>query len=227
MIRQKTMLTLFGWGSRTTLYEWSKNEKKIVLKLIEKYFDEEDIQNFIEDGVVRKLEVSKQAIDVQESIYKDVKNLVDEKNKLNFEHPEKKVFFEFGNFLESLKIEDKRWIQSLKVNDYFENEEKIDNYIKEKYIDFLRSKQMGTIEEDEHLSIMKYYHFNTSKHYKIYFIKYAMWSLIPSKYDAIELEDIAKFYELPETIRRIPGSKKVHNILSSLKYAVGFFYGIK
>jgi len=72
---------------------------------------------------------------------------------------------------------------------------------------------------------MEYIHFGTGNHYKFYFLKYAMWLLIPTKMEDIELEKVSKFQEMPESVKNIPGAKKINNFFITMKYFAGALYG--
>ncbi len=225
-IKQKTMMNLFGWSSRTTIYEWSKDDNRKVLKLIEAYFSEKDVEEFLKNGIITKLENNQQAIALQKKIYDDVINLVQKKQSLKAEHPEKKIFFTFGKFLENgLDDKDKMWIKSLKFEEYIKFEDNTDDFFKEKYIQFLESQELNTLEMHNHLTAMEYIHFRTSNHYKFYFLKYAMWLLIPTKMEEIELEKVSKYQEIPEYIRKIPGTKKISNFITIMSHASEVIYG--
>jgi len=47
---------LFGFGSNTTYYSWKKDEKRKIIKLIEKYFTKEDLVEFLETGEIKSIE---------------------------------------------------------------------------------------------------------------------------------------------------------------------------
>lgn len=225
-IKKQTLSKLFGFAGKNTITEWSKDgSNRKSLKLIEKYFNENDIVEFMENGIVSKFENTEQAITLQKKIFNDVVNLVRKKQRLNVEDPEKKVFFTFGKFLDDLSDKNKTWMKSLKFEDYLKFEENIDDFFKKKYIQFLESQELNTLEIHNHLTVMEYIHFRTSNHYKFYFLKYSMWLLIPTKMEEIELEKVSKYQEIPEYIRKIPGTKKISNFITIMSHSSEVIYG--
>jgi len=224
-IKKNTLAKFFG-TTRQSINNWEKDKTKYAVTLINKYIDENDVLEFMEDGIVSKLELNQQALDLQKKIYQDVVNLVKKKKSLNTENPEKKIFFTFGKFLENgLNDEDKMWIKSLKFEEYIKFEDSTDDFFKEKYVRFLEFKNLNILEINDHLNLMDYILFSTNNHYKFYFLKYAMWLFIPTKMEEIELEKVLKFKEIPENIKKIPGSKKVSDIFETMKFLRDVFYG--
>lgn len=55
-ITQKTMISLFGFKSRNTLNEWNKSNDRKVLDLINMYFDENDIIEFLNKGKISEFD---------------------------------------------------------------------------------------------------------------------------------------------------------------------------
>lgn len=70
-ISQKTMLELFGFKSRSTLNEWKKSDR-IIFELINKYFDEEDIIEFLNERKISKFEYDN-VTELFFATYKEVK----------------------------------------------------------------------------------------------------------------------------------------------------------
>ncbi len=71
-ISQKTMLELFGFKSRNTLNEWKKSDNRKIFELVNKYFDEEDITEFLNEGKISKLEYDN-VTELFFTTYKEVK----------------------------------------------------------------------------------------------------------------------------------------------------------
>lgn len=69
-ISQKTMLELFGFKSRNTLNEWNKSNERKILDLVNRYFDENDIIEFLKDGKISKQEYYLKREDTQDSLIK-------------------------------------------------------------------------------------------------------------------------------------------------------------
>jgi|GEM_PF-5130120 len=76
-------VNLFGWGSTNTYYSWKKEEKRLIIKLLEKYFSKEDLKEFIETGKISKIEKSNQIYD--RLLFDTVKKYFNAFSSLDFE----------------------------------------------------------------------------------------------------------------------------------------------
>ena len=73
-IAQKTLQQLFGFKSRNTLNDWNKSGHRVILKLVEKYFNEKDIQEYLATENIPKinnyLEYEKLYLNMKNDIYR-------------------------------------------------------------------------------------------------------------------------------------------------------------
>lgn len=66
---------LFGFGSSTTYYTWKKEDKRFIIKLLEKYFTKEELKEFLETSEIKRLELIKdKTCDELETILKSEHN---------------------------------------------------------------------------------------------------------------------------------------------------------
>jgi len=59
---------LFGFGSNTTYYTWKKDPKRVVFKLLDKYFTNNELIEFINTGQIKRLEKTKYDLKFQKII---------------------------------------------------------------------------------------------------------------------------------------------------------------
>jgi hypothetical protein len=110
---EKEILGLFKY-SRGTYYSWKK-EKRPVISLIEKYFTEKDLQEFINTGIVSKLEVNSNhgiklsLVNEYLSFVKPIINFVEDEIKEITEQSKDNllfIYFDFINFVKSYDQEE-------------------------------------------------------------------------------------------------------------------------
>ncbi len=74
--KESVYVNLFGWGSANTYYNWKK-EKRPIISLLEKYFTQTDLEEFLEYGTIEKLEFANiQNYSVQAAEFVNVLNAV-------------------------------------------------------------------------------------------------------------------------------------------------------
>jgi len=60
---------LFGFGSNTTYYNWKKDPKRIIIKLLDKYLSNENLEEFLETGEIKKFEKEININDIAPKLY--------------------------------------------------------------------------------------------------------------------------------------------------------------
>ena len=165
-ITQSTLKELFGFKSRNTLNDWNKSEQRLVLVLIRKYFNETDINEFLESRNISRMQKYKD----YEFLYMHTKKDI-YKKCYEFEKEHKETCIVWSSFISTLdnKIE----INSCTIEKY--NEELFENILilfneyllKRKIKDY--RKHMNDIEE--------FYNSLCVLPYKFYFYKDEMWKL--------------------------------------------------
>ncbi len=163
-ITQKTLQLLFGFKSRNTLNDWNKSEQRVILKLVEKYFNEKDIVEYLTTENIVKidnyLEYEKLYLNIRNDIYRRCIDFKKSNNETlliwkNFIITIDKTKFE----LYSLSNYNDEVFESILVlfNEYL-LKQKIKNY----------RQHMLDIE-----TLYKSFHVHT---YKFYFFKEHMWT---------------------------------------------------
>ncbi len=205
-ISQKALQVLFGFKSRNTLNEWNKSEQRIILKLIEKYFDEEDIQEFIIKGKISKLEFYDECVDMYSRIHWDVFEKCRKFKLMNNES-----INIFGRFLE--KIENKRVEKTLLTLEEFINREQ------EIYLYFQKEFTIYLLEDEknenylEHINfIKKFYDSFPSNVYKFFFIRNSMWLFTPTRREKSYNDSMKLYNHLPSFAKHIPFIKHITSI---------------
>ena len=205
-ISQKALQVLFGFKSRNTLNEWNKSEQRIILKLIEKYFDEEDIQEFIIKGKISKLEFYDECVDMYSRIHWDVFEKCRKFKLMNNES-----INIFGRFLE--KIENKRVEKTLLTLEEFINREQ------EIYLYFQKEFTIYLLEDEknenylEHINfIKKFYDSFPSNVYKFFFIRNSMWLFTPTRREKSYNDSMKLYKHLPSFAKHIPFIKHITSI---------------
>ena len=105
---------LFDFAN-STIYKWKK-EKRLILDLFDKYFTDEDIEEFLKTGKIERLDIAqsnKYLINKSINLYKKINYKLTPKAK--------SIFFEELENLKSYKIEDVSNIifYSIKVHTLF------------------------------------------------------------------------------------------------------------
>jgi len=169
---------------------------------------------------------SSQSSILEKEVYKDVEILVYRLNSADNKY--KKVFSVFGEFLQKkiIKKEHSKWLMSLKIDDYFENYQKIDDFLKKEYLEYIFSlDSLITFEKEEHIKILDFNHFSTAKIYRFYFIKYHMWVF---GFENYQRDLNIKHENLPPFIQQIPGSivpTYFFHMGRKISKSLGEFYG--
>lgn len=165
-IAQSTLQELFGFKSRNTLNDWNKSEQRLVLVLIRRYFNETDINEFLESKNISKMQQYKQYENLHLNIKKDIFKKCFEFEKYNSE-----TCTIWSSFL--LTVSDEIKINSYTIENY--NDELFESililfneYLLKKNIKNYR-KYMNDIEE--------FYNSLCVLPYKFYFYKDEMWKL--------------------------------------------------
>lgn len=202
-IKQKDLIKLFGFSTRNTLVDWQKEPtKRPIISLINNYFSQEDIRQFLEKGKIDRLDYLEDCKDVTDYIIKEVFDECQSKRQV----PEMQ---EFGKFLESIQDVrmEKTWIE---FKEFAQKEKEIWDWIKKEFAQYLIKND---IDIESHLIIISdfYRHFPISHRY--YFIKNFMWIFMPTIQDN-HLSQIKKIYaSLPPYIQNIPGVKSIIQVL--------------
>ncbi len=202
-IKQKNMIKLFGFKTRNTLVDWEKEpSKRPIIKLIYQYFSGEDIEQFLEQGKISRLEYYEECKNVTDFIIKEVFDDCQEKRQI----PE---IQEFGKFLESIQDQRlrKTWIH---FAEFFKNEEKIWNFFEKEFAQYLIKNELLI---KSHLDIISniYFHYPISHRY--YFVKNFMWIFMPTIQDK-HASEIKKIYNsLPSYVQKTPGVKLMIQVL--------------
>lgn len=74
-ISQKVIQKLFGFESRNTHTTWKKDNKRIILRLIIKYFNQDDLQEFIANEKVSRLDSLILSGDITNHIVFELENI--------------------------------------------------------------------------------------------------------------------------------------------------------
>jgi len=173
-IKKNTLAKFFG-TTRQTINNWEKEKEKYAIAFFNKYFDEEEIVEFINSGAICRLEDNMDALDLQKKIKQQVMEILKEKLNLKDSNPEKNVFIAFGKFLEQLPNEEKMKLKELKFKEYIANEKEEDDSFRSEYINFLESLKYDIKTIHHNLNVMEYYFFGAENYYKFYFLKEIMW----------------------------------------------------
>ncbi|WP_415396291.1 hypothetical protein [Sulfurimonas sp. CS5] len=156
MKEEEIYVKLFGFGSPTTFYSWKKDPKRLAIKLLEKYFTKEDLEEFLETGKINKMEniqhlgsfisyivdinntiVDKTTVDNKDELSLFlIKTIVEFKDSSFFSNYPDDVFDEFIDFvLNNTKEQNKKVLLQIphKINKdtfymYVQNIELLDDY---------------------------------------------------------------------------------------------------
>ncbi|MDN5125879.1 hypothetical protein PJV95_06475 [Aliarcobacter butzleri] len=205
-ISQKTLQELFGFKSRNTLSEWNKSDQRIILKLIEKYFTEDDIKEFIDKERISKLEFYDECIELYTLIYRDVFERCKEIKKRDYES-----INIFGRFLE--KMENTRLEKTLvSLEDFLNREQEIYLYYQKEFTIYLLEDEKYE-NYLEHINFIKnFYDSFPSNIYKFFFIRNSMWILTPSPSQKSHSDSIKLYNHLPDFVKRMPFMKQIISI---------------
>lgn len=188
-----------------TIRNWQK-QNRLIIQLLNKYFDADDIEEFIAYGKISKLEFYNECVDMHSRIHWDVFDRCREIKSLNIES-----INIFGRFLE--KMESKRVEKTLvSLEDFINKEQEI-------YLYFQKEFTMYLLEDEkyenylEHINfIKKFYDSFPSNVYKFFFIRNSMWIFTPSPSQKAHSDAIKLYNHLPNFVKRIPFIKQIVSI---------------
>lgn len=188
-----------------TIRNWQK-QNRLIIQLINKYFDEEDIQEFIIKGKISKLEFYDECVDMYSRIHWDVFEKCRKFKLMNNES-----INIFGRFLE--KIENKRVEKTLLTLEEFINREQ------EIYLYFQKEFTIYLLEDEknenylEHINfIKKFYDSFPSNVYKFFFIRNSMWLFTPTRREKSYNDSMKLYKHLPSFAKHIPFIKHITSI---------------
>lgn len=188
-----------------TIRNWQK-QNRLIIQLFNKYFKEEDIQEFITEGKISKLEFYDECLELYTLIYRDVFERCREIKKRNYES-----INIFGRFLE--KMENTRLEKTLvSLQDFINREQEIYLYYQKEFTIYLLEDEKYE-NYLEHINFIKgFYDSFPSNVYKFFFIRNSMWILTPSPSQKAHSDSIKLYNHLPDFVKRMPFIKQITSI---------------
>lgn len=170
-ISQKVIQKLFGFESRNTHTTWKKDNKRIILRLIIKYFNQDDLQEFIANEKVSRLDSLILSGDITNHIVFELENICKQELK-----KDDSFLTSFIEFTKSIDVELYNEIKNLSFNSFIESNHNIYSTIQmnySKYLIFIDSNKFFDYTNNL-LSFYNQLHFDT---YKFAFIQKVMWTI--------------------------------------------------
>lgn len=195
-----------------TIRNWQK-QNRLIIQLLNKYFDTDDIEEFISRGKISKLEFYNECIDMYTIIYRDVFERCREIKSKDYESVEI-----FGRFLE--KIETKKLEKEINsLEDFVNREQEIYLYYQKEFTIYLLEDEKYE-NYLEHINfVKKLYDSFPSNIYKFFFIRNSMWIFQPSPSRKGRNEALRLYNHLPNFAKRIPFIKRIISIAGAVGLA--------
>jgi hypothetical protein len=203
-IKSKLLSTLME-NTPETVRNWQKQDR-LIIKLFNKYFEDDDIEEFINRGIISKLEFNKECIDVYTIIYRDVFEKTRKIKKMNYES-----INIFGRFLEKIE-KNKLENNIISLEDFISREQEIYSYYQKEFLIYLKEDEKYENYLEHVIFIQKFYDSFPSNIYKFFFIRNSMWILAPSPSQKAHSESVKLYNHLPSFAKRLPFIKYIISI---------------
>jgi hypothetical protein len=194
-------MEFFGFKSRTTLYEWEKDESRHSLKLIKKMFSESELNEFIKNNKIDKYEHFDEIHEEYTKGYHDVEIYCH--NKRNSDDKQvRDTYFLYGSFLKSIALEHRHLTWS-NLEQFTKNKEEIHSFFMKRFAIYLIEHDIGNI-GDIMATINNDFRYLPSN-YGFYYYKHYMWTYMPSPAEKHVKKSNEVFNNLPVYLQKIPG----------------------
>lgn len=174
-ITASILINLFGFKSSNTYNEWNKSDKRFVLKLIQKYFTNEDLTEFMIDNKISKMDSLIKSGDIANHIYYEIEN-----NCISMIKEKDKFMYSFLKFISTIDISKYDDLSEISIKDFTTKKNKVFIQIQTDYTKYLIS-----IDSKEYIkhteALVKYFNELSSDVYRYIFIKDVIWGLKPDE----------------------------------------------